>query len=97
MAASLRNQLLRTKDQELRNVLKQKIGNMITVQKGYFCYEIAANDKTYNLSFKFDEISNINVDPKDSVRVIASNCDCLTITDTSNNNDIAYWQYDADN
>lgn len=92
-----RKKLLETNDPLLKELLDEMIGNLLSVNKGYFSHRFEIGKSDLLVEFKFDEISNINFTPKTTVREIAKTCDCLQIIDLSKGSvELFEWSYDAD-
>lgn len=99
--STLRKQLLNSKDETIRAILKSKIGEFHSASKGYFLFKVTTklNNLVHFISFSYDEKSNIDFSTKNTVRQIAQYADCFELTITKNkteSNVVADWSYNGD-
>lgn len=96
-----RKELLLSKNEDIKLLLKCKLNDMHSVSKGFFVYLFSVNKTNYILEFKFDEISNIDFNKKTTVKTIARDCDCLEVSffidkSKKETNTMFQWNYNGD-
>ncbi len=99
--STLRKQLLNSKDETVRAILKSKIGDFHSVSKGHFLFKVTTklNNLVHFISFSYDEKNDIDFSTRNTVRQIAQYADCFELTIYKSKKEsyvVADWAYNGD-